>query len=170
MKSRGPKRTPTAELQRRGSHLGRSREQTEPRLTDRDMQPPEWLNADARDYFATLTELLRDANLDKKHFTLMLAGLAHWLDVFVRASREMEGEPLTLEGVKGGKYQHPAINTACAAWKQVVSIAAEFGMSPSSISKVAGDLRGEELDDYELWDLSTRGAVRKNNGGRTNGN
>jgi P27 family predicted phage terminase small subunit len=160
MKARGPKRTPTAELQKRGSWRGEARAKTEPRLNEHGLTPPEWLPKPALPIFDMIADQLRAADLDKSYFVITVAGLAYWLHRFIVASAELETESITLHGEKGGAYVNPTANAVSTAWKHVANLTAELGMSPATISKIAGDLRGAELDDFELWDLETRDGVR----------
>jgi P27 family predicted phage terminase small subunit len=160
MKSRGPKREPTSELQKRGSWRGDARAKTEPRLSKHGLTPPEWLPKPALPIFEMTAEQLQAADLDKSYFLITVAGLAYWLHRFITASAQLETESITLHGEKGGAYVNPTANATSNAWKHVANLTAELGMSPSTISKVAGDLRGEELDDFELWDLTTRAGAR----------
>lgn len=120
-------------------------------LNDKEPQPdvaipdcPPHLQGEARKEWVRITKELEAlgviANIDRAALAMYCAA---WLD-YLYASRmvDEEGEVITSE--KGGKYQNPWVGIRNTAMDRVLRIAVEFGMTPSSRSRIRVETPSEE--------------------------
>ena len=142
MKGRKPKPTKLKELA--GNPGGRPLNSSEPRPPTPDRAPyaPRYLNAEGKREWRRIVPLLMSLGL---YTDLDYAALAMYCQAYgrwVQAERALAKQELILTGAEGGMYQNPMLHVANKAWDQMRKILAEFGLSPSSRSRLqlrAGD-------------------------------
>ena len=99
-------------------------------------------NAEGKREWRRIVPLLIDLGL---YTDLDYAALAMYCQAYgrwVQAERTLAKQDLILTGAEGGTYQNPMLHVANKAWEQMRKILAEFGLTPSSRSRLqlrAGD-------------------------------
>lgn len=105
----------------------------------------------AAQHVRTLTEADGDA------LAMLCTAFEEWrsADIIVRD----EGEICT--GEKGGSYQHPAVGIRTNAWKKIVRMLREFGLTPSARAgmKMAAHAKEENPIADALREMSKRAAA-----------
>lgn len=150
---RGRKNTPTALKQLKGNPGKRALNDQEPKPDVAIPECPAHLTGEARKEWNRITRELCElgilANIDRAALATYCMA---WLD-FVYASKmvDEEGEVITSkrlnkDGVEvpGGKYLNPWVGIKTSAMDRVVRIAAEFGMTPASRTRIKVETPSEE--------------------------
>lgn len=135
MGRRGPKRTPTAILQARGSWRGKTRAKG-PTATPGRPTPPVYLRPAARKHWEYLADLLEEMEI--------LAELdGDMLGAYCQTIAKWEENELFLEK-NGATYQHigttgkknpkmrPEVQYAKTLWSEIKAFAALFGLTPAN--------------------------------------
>jgi P27 family predicted phage terminase small subunit len=140
MRGRKPKPTKLKELA--GNPGGRPLNSHEPQppVPNRAPYVPRYLNEDGRKEWRRVVGILIDLGL---YTVLDHTALAMYCQVYgrwVQIERELADEDLVLVGSEGGFYQNPKLHVANKAWEQMRKILAEFGLTPSSRSRL--ELKG----------------------------
>lgn len=125
-------------------------------VPDRPPYAPRHLDYDAQREWRRMVRLLMELGL---YTGLDYAALAMYCQVWSRwaqAERTLAGQALILTGAEGGMYQNPMLHVANKAWEQLRKILPEFGLSPSSRSRL--DIKGpRQLSLLELLDMVAEG-------------
>lgn len=145
-----PKPLATADKKLRGNPGKRKLNEDEPqaRLYEEVPAPPIWLGKHAVEAWNRNGEvlirmmLLTDADLE------LFATLCQAIHLMIESSQDINKNGMTIMGARG-RVRNPAIATFTAATTTIRSLASEFGMSPSSRTKLKmpGE-DGETLDDF----------------------
>ena len=135
---RGRKPTPTALKLVRGNPGKRPINDAEPTpLASIDLECPDWLSAPAREHWPAIAEQLRAAGLlsDIDHAALGLycEAFARWKD----ANEKVVKLGAVVKSANGYPIPSPYLQVANQAYAQLTRMLAEFGMTPSSRSRVA---------------------------------
>lgn len=141
---RGRKPTPTKLKQLAGNPGKRALNSSEPQppVPDRPPYAPRYLNEEGKREWRRVVGMLMDLGL---YTELDRAALAMYCQVYgrwVQMERELADEDLVLVGSEGGLYQNPKLHVANKAWEQQRKILAEFGLTPSSRSRLT--LKGKD--------------------------
>ena len=135
MGKRGPKKTPPPVLKLRGSWRANTRG-SEPQLTKERPRRPKWLIGRARTEWELLVpELLRAGLLttvDRIELALLCRRYADYLD----ALDIVEEEGMIMETTHGNWIQHPAVGIMNQAWRDVIKLGANFGLSPADRASI----------------------------------
>lgn len=124
------------------------------------LRPPSWLSADAKRTFKTLGKQLTESGVMKSCDTLALSLLAEAHATYCEADRLVREEGLTYTANSGLKKITPAVRIRLDAANQVRHLMTEFGLTPSSRSRVKGDptLVNDPLQEFiarksaKAWD------------------
>ena len=141
---RGRKPTPTKlkELAGNPGHRALNSSEPEPPVPARPPYAPRFLNEDGKKEWRRVVGILMDlglyTELDRAALTMYCQAYGRW----VQAERILATQDLVLVGSEGGMYQNPMLHVANKAWEQMRKILAEFGLSPSSRSRL--QLKGGE--------------------------
>ena len=130
MGKRGPKKTPTATLKLRGSWRANQRG-SEPQLTSERPRRPKWLIGRARTEWEILVPELLAARLLSKVDRIELALLCQRYADYLDALDIVEAEGMMMETTNGNWIQHPAVGIMNQAWRDVIKLGANFGLSPA---------------------------------------
>lgn len=140
MRGRKPKPTKLKELAGNPGKRALNPNEPEPPVPDRAPYAPRYLNKDAqkewRRVVGVLIELGLYTDLDYAALAMYCQAYGRW----VQMERELADEDLVLVGAEGGLYQNPKLHVANKAWEQMRKILAEFGLTPSSRSRL--ELKG----------------------------
>jgi len=148
MAGRPPKPTRIKVLQ--GNPGKRPLNQDEAKFETTMPKCPTHVKREARREWKRVSQELFDAGLlesvDRAALAAYCIAYARW----VAAIKEMDGESLTLATESGYQYPNPLLSIAKAASEEMRRYMADFGMTPSSRSKVTAR-KQKEADPFEEW-------------------
>ena len=108
------------------------------------------------DHWYRLTDFLSEENLISRLDGDALALLCLAFVEYEEADKEVAMYGLTVMSEKGGFYQHPAVGVRTNAWKKILRLCREFGMTPSARASLkTGDGQKEDNLDKALRELAT---------------
>jgi P27 family predicted phage terminase small subunit len=138
----GPAPKPTV-LKRLAGNPGKKRlndNEPQPKKPSRTPYVPRFLSETAKDEWRRLVDLLIElgiyTEIDRTAFTMYCLQFGKWIEAEKMIS-ETGGEILTSE--KGNLYQNPWSFVANKAYDQMIKMLLEFGMTPSSRSRLHVD-------------------------------
>lgn len=127
--------------------LPKAGEEAEPELVVILPDPPDWLGEyGVKEWNRVGPELVKNKLLTQADMLTFAAYCAN-VDMLVEATLQIKAKGMTTWGARG-PVRNPALATFAAATTALRSLAAEFGMTPSSRAriKLPGD-PGESLED-----------------------
>lgn len=133
MRGRKPKATAIARLD--GNPGKRPLNDAEPQPLP-GAEPPEHLGGEAGLKWAELAPRLEELGILSQIDADLLAMYCQFYGRWVEAERHLAEEPLVLTGVQGGVYQNPWLQIANKATEQMHKLGAEFGLTPSSRTRI----------------------------------
>lgn len=146
---RGRKPKPT-ELKRLAGNPGkRPLNPSEPQLKPALPQVPRHLDVEARREWRRVVRELHQAGLLTRVDRAALAAYCQAYSRWTHASRELDGEPLTLVTASGYRYPNPLLGIQNNALETMRKFMTEFGMTPSSRSRVKAEKVDDEPDELE---------------------
>lgn len=122
-------------------------EEPEPDLVMELPEPPDWLGEyGVKEWHRVGPHLVKNRLLTEADLLTFTAYCAN-VDMLVEATIQIQERGMTIHGARG-PVRNPALATFAAATTSLRTLAAEFGMTPSSRAriKLPGD-EGESLDD-----------------------
>lgn len=127
------------------------------RINDKEPNPrpdfpevPDFLDDIAKEEYARLGKELYDLGLLTNLDRTALASYAQAYSLWVRYSKELEGSGLILYSEKNGiPYVSPKAVMVQSQVKSMMKILSEFGMTPSSRSRIT--VKKPERDDDDLY-------------------
>ena len=164
MAVRGRKPKPSALKELQGNPGKRALPARRPRsqVRRRAPSPPEWLSEDARGEWHRVAKVLISTRVLTE---TDLMALAAYCDAYARwreARKLLEDQGLTVDTMMGGTKVHPAWTIANQSMSQMRAFMAEFGMTPSSRSRVHVEAPAEK-SEFELYlEGRRRGQEAKN--------
>lgn len=160
MTTRGRKPKPTAKKKLEGNPGKRKLNEQEPQPVVMIPDPPDHFEGVALDEWTRITLELQTlrlvSNIDRAS---LVAYCQAWAD-YVKAcdTVEEEGEVITSE--KGGLYQNPWVSIKNSAMDRMVRISSEFGMTPSSRSRLKVETPTED-DEIKKMLMSGKKGTRQ---------
>ncbi len=149
-KMRGPKPTPT-NIKRLMNNPGqRALPSNEPKPRSRNPAPPSHLNEDGADEWVRVADELHAlgilSGLDRAALAAYCQAYGRWVQS-ERALAKMtnKADGLIIKTVSGNMIQNPLVGVANKAMSDMMRYATEFGMTPSSRSRISAE--GETSDD-----------------------
>lgn len=135
MKGRKPK--PIA-LKRLAGNPGRRPlgDEPQPPMPDSTPYVPRHLNDEAKREWRRIVKVLMDLGLYTEVDRAALAMYCQAWGRWVKAERELVKKGAVLISDKGNLYQNPWLHVANKAWEQMRKVLAEFGLTPSSRSRL----------------------------------
>jgi P27 family predicted phage terminase small subunit len=116
---------------------------------DAELLPPEHLDGKAREEWLRCAPLLRDAGvlttIDKTAFAALCMCYSRWID----AEQHVRREGCVISGSTGSPVMNPYVRVAAQALDQMRALMGDFGMTPSSRSRLRADGASEDEDDLE---------------------
>lgn len=113
-------------------------------------KPPAWLLDDAKDEWKRVSQELFELDLLKGVDEIALAGYCQTFAKWKDAEERLEGEELTFITEKGYMGLNPLANLSIKYSKEMRAYMVEFGMTPSSRSRIAVD-KSDEGDDWDKF-------------------
>lgn len=151
--TRGRKATPTALKKLRGNPGKRKISDAEPKFERKIPTCPKHITGEARKEWRRLCTLLDTQGLltqvDRAALAAYCQAYARWAE----AEQMVKKSGAVLRSEKGGFYQNPYLSIANRAIDQMIKIGSEFGMSPSSRTR----LKVEKPSDFDQLELELFG-------------
>ena len=116
---------------------------------DGELVPPEDLDTKAREEWLRCAPLLRDAGVLTTIDKTALAALCMCYSRWMEAERHVRREGCVISGSTGSPVMNPYVRVAAQALDQMRALMGDFGMTPSSRSRLKAESVGEEGDDLE---------------------
>lgn len=133
--TRGRKPVPTHLKLLRGNPGGRPLNAEEPQFQV-GADPPEWLSPSAKAHWGTIAQQLEDAGvlttMDATALGMYCEAFARWQD----AQQQVVKFGSVIKAPSGFPVQSPYLAVANKAFEQMMKMLVEFGMTPSSRSRV----------------------------------
>lgn len=150
MKKGGPKPRPTKFKILEGTRKDRIN-QREPKPPPVIPDPPDILDEIAQGEWGRLAPMLEQCGILTEIDGNALAALTTWFSRWVQAERMVQKSGLIVKAPKTGvPMQNPALSVANKALQEMTKLLTEFGMTPSSRSKVAAVFAKKESDS-KIW-------------------
>jgi P27 family predicted phage terminase small subunit len=105
--------------------------------------PPHLKNAARKEWARVTRELIKLKILTLVDRAALVAYCQAWED-YVNACKELEKEGAVIISDKGGAYQNPWVSIKNSAMDRMVRISSEFGMTPSSRTRIKVEAPDED--------------------------
>ena len=148
MGSKGPKRTPTAQLLNRGSWRGKERSKTEPTPEPEELPCPDFLKNEAKAEWERLAPTLANQGVLTAWDRAALVAYCHQWALYMEINGAIKA--LLIKTIAGDARQNPLIRMRKETLEQLIRLAQEFGLTPATRSRVERIEKGEEPDADEL--------------------
>lgn len=113
--------------------------------------PPSWLNTPAKKEWKRLIPILHQVGVLSKADTGAMAAYCQAFGEFVEATKLVKAKGYTTVTDKGNVVRRPEVGIANTAMKLMVSIAREFGMTPSARSNVDVEKVEDQKDPFVVF-------------------
>ena len=117
---------------------------------DNKFKIPTDIEKEAKDYMKDVILMLEDNSLMKNVDNAALTMLARNYSMFIKASKQLEKDGLTVVSDRGNIAPHPAIKIAKDAQNSAMKVMMEFGLTAKSRSKLKG-VKEEEESPFEAF-------------------
>ncbi len=97
---------------------------------------PADIEAEAKEYIQDVLDMLKSNGVMEDVDTAALTMLARNYSMFIKASKQIEKDGLTVESDRGNISPHPAIKIAKDAQTQAMKVMAEFGLTAKARTKL----------------------------------
>lgn len=105
---------------------------------------PKDIESDAKVYMENVLEILESRGILENVDSAALTMLARNYSMFIKASKQLEIDGLTVKSDRGNISPHPAIKIAKDAQTQAMKVMLEFGLTAKSRTKLP---KAEEKED-----------------------
>lgn len=113
---------------------------------------PTDIEKEAKDYMKDVILMLEDNSLMKDVDNAALTMLARNYSMFIKASKQLEKDGLTVTSDRGNIAPHPAIKIAKDAQVQAMKVMEKFGLTAKDRTKIAKlNSRDKELSPLEQF-------------------
>ena len=117
-----------------------------------NFQIPTDIEKEAKDYMKDVILMLEDNSLMKNVDNAALTMLARNYSMFIKASKQLEKDGLTVTSDRGNIAPHPAIKIAKDAQVQAMKVMEKFGLTAKDRTKIAKlNSRDKELSPLEQF-------------------
>ena len=104
---------------------------------DNKFKIPTDIEKEAKDYMKDVILMLEDNSLMKNVDNAALTMLARNYSMFIKASKQLEKDGLTVVSDRGNIAPHPAIKIAKDAQTQAMKVMEKFGLTAKDRTKIA---------------------------------
>lgn len=111
---------------------------------------PKDIEADAKVYIENVLSKLESSGMLENVDNAALTMLARNYSMFIKASKQLEKDGLTVVSDRGNIAPHPAIKIAKDAQNSAMKVMIEFGLTAKSRSKLKG-VKEEEESPFEAF-------------------
>jgi P27 family predicted phage terminase small subunit len=158
MTQRGAKPKPTRLKALSGTLRNDRTNALEPDVTAAIPTCPRDLSAVAKREWKRIAPILAAMGLLSTIDRAALAGYCEAWATWIEAQKALQKHGVIIKSKSGYFMQSPYMAVANKAFEQMRLMLAEFGMSPSSRTRVHAIPRERELDAFELWEQGRRNA------------
>lgn len=144
----GPKPKPTHLRIVQGDRPDRINK-AEPRASTKPPRAPEWLGEDAKKVWRRTVAQLKDMGIASEADRDLLAAYCTAVVNLQRATEIVDRTGIMVKGRRDGVVKNPAVQIQRDAAQLVARLAAEFGLSPSSRTR----LRSTDANEHDIGDL-----------------
>lgn len=157
MGQRGPAPKPTNLRLLNGNPSNRpvNEQEAEPSVDEETPKPPAWLDNEAKKEWKRIVPELRKVGLLSMVDHPSFAAYCQTYSRFIASEKVLKKEGLTFETPNGYPQQRPEVSISNKALEQMRKYASDFGLSPSSRSRLQID-GGENKEDEFLEFLQRR--------------
>jgi P27 family predicted phage terminase small subunit len=148
---RGPKPQPTKLKLLRGIPGKRPLPKNEPQLEPAMPEPPEVLEGDALKEWNRISPLLHGAGLLTALDGAALAVGCQSYGIYIEATRNIRKSGTVIKSIQGQPMMSPYLKVANVALQQWTRMLAEFGMTPSSRTRIKVPDAPPASDPYTEW-------------------
>ena len=162
MAIRGTKPTPTKLRMLRGNPTGKPLPKNEPQPSTKIPPPPSFLSNIGKREYRRVAKILAPLGVITELDSTMLAAYADAFSTWAEAVEQIKNNGYMAVGEKNGHlYQNPYVGMKNQAMEKMIKIAAEFGMTPSSRSRVVAVKPSKEKagNAYEQWKADAKKAT-----------
>src|ERR1700674_383610 len=152
MTQRGAKPKPTRLKVLAGTLRGDRTNLNEPEVRTEIPTCPRELSAVAKREWKRIARSLADMGLLSKIDRAALAGYCQSWATWIEAQAALRKHGVIIKSPNGFFMQSPYLAVANKAFEQMRLMLAEFGMSPSSRTRVHAIPQEREPDEFELWE------------------
>jgi P27 family predicted phage terminase small subunit len=151
MTRRGAKPKPTRLKVLSGTLRSDRTNADEPEIVAEIPACPRQLSATARKEWRRVARDLADMGLLSTFDRAALAGYCQAWATWIEAQESLQKYGVIIKSPSGYLMQSPYLAVANKAFEQMRLMLAEFGMSPSSRTRVHATPKEQELDEFERW-------------------
>lgn len=112
---------------------------------------PSDIEKEAKNYMVNVIKMLEENGVMKDVDTAALTMLARNYSMFIKASKQLELEGLTVTSDRGNIAPHPAIKIAKDAQTQAMRVMEKFGLTAKDRTKIAKLSENKELSPLEKF-------------------
>lgn len=141
---RGPAPKPSEQKKLEGTYRADRAARNEPKPEVTIPPCPKWLAPMAKQEYKRLAKLLVELRVMTEADRLALASLTYQFNKWLEAETMVAIEGRVLRSEKGGLYLNPWENIANAAFKNMVVLLREFGLTPASRSRIEAQPEDEK--------------------------
>jgi len=159
MAIRGTKPTPTKLRMLRGNPTGKPLPKNEPQPSTEVPPPPSFLSNIAKREYRRVAKILAPLGVITEIDATALAAYADAFSTWAEAVEQIKNNGYMAVGEKNGHlYQNPYVGMKNQAMEKMMKIATEFGMTPSSRSRVSGTKQSakDKGNAYEQWKANAK--------------
>jgi len=149
MGTRGPAPLPTHLKLVKGVRKDRINNK-EPKVkpVETKLTPPTWLSTDAKKIWKRTVKQLEDMGILFEADLDLIAAYANAVDVYKQATMEINQHGILIEGRRDGQVKNPAVQIQKDAAEIIRKIGSEFGLSPSSRSRIKVEGNRDDSADF----------------------
>jgi len=137
--SKGRKPKPTKLLKLHGTFQKCRRSAKEPEYKVSVPDCPDWLGDIAKLEWERMTAELKESGIIAKIYQVPLALYCQAYEDYLTALENVRDEGISYRSDKGNQIQNPEVNVMHKAREVLMKIAVEFGLTPSSKTRVRSD-------------------------------
>lgn len=112
---------------------------------------PKDIEDDAKDYMANVLAELEDRGVLEQVDSAALTMLSRNYSMFIKASKQLEEDGLTVTSDRGNMSPHPLIKVAKDAQVQAMKVMLEFGLTAKARTKLPKMEKVEEDSPFEQF-------------------
>ena len=153
-RGRKPKPTKLKELSGNPGHRPLNSNEPQPPVPENTPYVPRWLNEHGKEEWRRVVKVLLGLGLyteiDRTALSMYCQAFGRWRV----AEEQLEVDGPILQSDNGNYYQNPWLHTANQAWEQMRKMLSEFGLTPSSRSRLeVAERKGQDLASVLFGDL-----------------
>jgi len=154
MTTRGTKPTPTKLRILRGNPTGKPLPKNEPQPSTNVPPPPSFLSNIGKREYRRVAKILAPLGVITELDATALAAYSDAFSTWAESVEQIKNNGYMAVGRNGNLYQNPYVGMKNQAMEKMMKIAVEFGMTPSSRTRITGTKQPDSSkkgNAYEQW-------------------